>query len=361
MNRLKRAAITVRTVWRRIPVWGKWLAMMMLMLVGLYQLHLHTPYVREALSAVGSAHPGWVAGCLVASALSMLSFAGVQHTLLGAAGVKSRLSRNLVIVLASNALSGSIPGGPVLGTALTYRETRKLGASPVVAGWQLVISGILATLGLVLLGLGGFVFLGTITSPVVLVLSLISLVAVFAVVQWMVTHPHLIEKRIHPILVWIWRKRRKDPSTVVTALHRTITQAEAVKVPLPKLGAAFAWSLFNWVADVACMGCAAYAVGARPTVGGMAIAYVSGKVVGSAPITPGGMGTVDGTLTWALTLGGLTGADSLATVLIYRLISFGLVVAIGWILVGVLFRGATQDSSLLETFTKETSDMDTEH
>ena len=347
----------VKQVWNAIPRWLSSFVVLIIVVVVLFVLYHHTPFLKEAFAAIRTANYWWVAACVAASLASMLSFAAVQWTLLRAAGVHSPFWKNTAIVFASNALSGSIPGGPVLGTALTYRETRKLGASTIVATWQLVVAGVLATVGLTILGLGGFIFVGTTSNPYLLTAALIALVAVLFVLQWAMRHPQLIEGRLRPIVQWVQQKRRKDPEPALDKLHSTMEQMKAVKLSRRELLKSFGWSLFNWIADVACMGCAAYAVGARPSVGGMAIAYVSGKIIGTAPVTPGGFGTVDGTLIWALTLGGLTAANSLATVLVYRLIRFALMVLIGWLLVLVLFRGSEKTSALVSGYAETAEEL----
>ena len=81
---------------------------------------------------------------IVAALLSMDSFAQVQRALLRSAGVKVRQWQSLSLILAANSVSQTMPGGQVLAPAFTYRETRKWGATPVVASWQVVMSGLLA-------------------------------------------------------------------------------------------------------------------------------------------------------------------------------------------------------------------------
>jgi uncharacterized protein (TIRG00374 family) len=49
------------------------------------------------------------------------------------------------------------------------------------------------------------------------------------------------------------------------------------------------------------------------------------------PITPGGLGAVEGSLTVALVTFGGAQASTVAAVLLYRLISFWLVVPVGWV------------------------------
>ena len=361
-SKIKKFCKGVKSTWNAIPRWIRSFIMLAILAAILFVLYERTPFLKDAFVAIRTANYWWLAACIAAAMASMLSFAAVQWTLLRAAGVHSPFWKNTATVFASNALSGSIPGGPVLGTALTYRETRKLGASTVVATWQLVVSGVLAGVGLTILGLGGCIFVGTTSNPYLLSAALVALIAVLAILQWAMHNPKLIEGRIRPIVAWVQKKRHKDPQPALDKLHSTMEQMDAVELSQKELLKSFGWSFFNWIADVACMGFAAYAVGAHPSVGGMAIAYVSGKIIGTAPVTPGGVGTVDGTLVWALTLGGLTAANSLATVLVYRLVSFALMVLIGWILVFVLFRGSEKTSSLeLDDAAAGTSTNDTKN
>ena len=47
---------------------------------------------------------------------------------------------------------------------------------------------------------------------------------------------------------------------------------------------AFSWSLFNWIADVACLAFAAYAAGGKPSLAGLTVAYAAARAVGSIPL-----------------------------------------------------------------------------
>ena len=55
----------------------------------------------------------------------------------------------------------------MLSATFIYRQQRIWGASPVVASWQLVMSGALQVIGLALLGLGSAFMLGAKQQPVV--------------------------------------------------------------------------------------------------------------------------------------------------------------------------------------------------
>ncbi len=76
-----------------------------------------------------------------------------------------------------------MPGGPVLSATFIYRQQRIWGASPVVASWQLVMSGVLQVVGLALLGLGGAFLLGASKNPLSLIFTLGGFVALLLLAQ----------------------------------------------------------------------------------------------------------------------------------------------------------------------------------
>ena len=119
-----------------------------------------------------SANWWWVLAAVVAAMASMHSFAQIQRTLLRSAGVRVKQWRSEAAFYAGNALSTTMPGGPVLSATFIYRQQRIWGASPVVASWQLVMSGALQVIGLALLGLGGAFLLGATKNPLSLIFSL---------------------------------------------------------------------------------------------------------------------------------------------------------------------------------------------
>ncbi|MGW6267044.1 hypothetical protein, partial [Cellulosimicrobium funkei] len=61
----------------------------------------------------------------------------------------------VAVVYGATAMSVTLPAGQVFSTAFTYRQTRRWGASPVVASWQLVFSGVVSAAGLALIGVLG--------------------------------------------------------------------------------------------------------------------------------------------------------------------------------------------------------------
>ena len=281
----------------------------------------------------------WVLACTVAAMLSMDSFAQVQRALLRSAGVPVTQWKSLSVILAANSLSQTMPGGQVLAPAFTYRETRKWGATPVVASWQVVMSGLLAGVGLAVLGFGGAMLAGAKTSPFSVVFSVTGFIAVAVVLQYLASHPESLKSTGIRVLGWINQIRNKPDDHGTDKLFETLEQLRAVQLTKRDTSIAFGWSLFNWVADVACLMFACWAVDAHPSISGLMVAYAAGKAVGTAvPLLPGGIGVVDAVLVPALTSAGMPAADAITAVLIYRIISYVFVAAVGWVVIAFMFR-----------------------
>ena len=96
------------------------------------------------------------------------------------------------------------------------------------------------------------------------------------------------------------------------------------------------WGTANWLFDCACFAMMFLAIGSTIPWKGMLLAYGAGQLAAALPITPGGLGAVEGSITIALVAFGGAQVTTVDAVLLYRLISFWLVLVVGWMLWGVL-------------------------
>jgi uncharacterized membrane protein YbhN (UPF0104 family) len=318
--------------------WARWL----LLGVAAVVLAVEASLVRDQLAAawmsLRSANGWWVLAAIVAAMLSMHSFAQIQRTLLRSAGVVVRQWRSEAVFYAGNALSTTLPGGPVLSATFVYRQQRQWGASPVVASWQLVMSGALQVVGLALLGLGGAFLLGAKNNPFSLLFTLGGFVTLVLLAQAVATRPELIDGIGMRVLGWVNSARNKPPETGLRRWRETLTQLESVSLNRRELGEAFGWSLFNWIADVACLAFAAYAAGGHPSLAGLTVAYAAARAVGSIPLMPGGLLVVEAVLVPGLVSSGMTLPAAISAMLIYRMVSWIFISAIGWAVFFFMFR-----------------------
>ena len=173
---------------------------------------------------------------VVAAMASMHSFAQIQRTLLRSAGVEVKQWRSEAAFYAGNALSTTMPGGPVLSATFIYRQQRIWGASPVVASWQLVMSGVLQVVGLALLGLGGAFLLGASKNPLSLIFTLGGFLALLVLAQAVASRPELIDGIGVRVLSWFNSLRGKPADTGLDKWRETLAQLESVSLSRRELG-----------------------------------------------------------------------------------------------------------------------------
>ncbi|RZL76978.1 MAG: UPF0104 family protein [Rhodococcus sp. (in: high G+C Gram-positive bacteria)] len=322
----------------------RWLLGILLVVVLTVEIVLIWPHLSESIQNLGDLRWGWVAAAVVASLASMFSFARVQRCLLGVADVHVRQRQSLAVTLAANSMSVTLPGGPVLATTFSYRQTRIWGASPVVATWQLVMAGVLQATGLALVGLTGALMVGAKTNPFSLIFTFGGLCAFLVVAQYAASRPNALEGVGITAIRVANAVRKKPPLTGIRTWKHIVDQMSAVRMSRTDTARAFGWSLFNWVADASCLAFACYAIGGHPSFAGLAVAYAAGNSARSViPLLPAGLGVMDAVLVPTLTAAGLSGAEAVSAIVVYRFVSFILMAAIGWIVFGVRYRGVAQD------------------
>ncbi|NLE80048.1 MAG: UPF0104 family protein [Rhodococcus sp.] len=306
------------------------------------------PTLNESWQALTEIHWGWVALCIAAQAVSLSGYGAVQQRLLRAGNVIVSQAKSVSVIYASTAMSVTLPAGQVFSTAFTYKQTRRWGATPVVASWQLAISGVIAALSLALIAATGAFAVGSSVSPITLVLSLIGAAALFYLLRHIVRNPDSIEQIGRWVLVRFNRFRKKPLDTGVHRWQIILAQLDSVELKRTDLLATFGWSGVHRIADLACLGLACWAIGAEPSLAGLLIAFAAAKAVASIPLAPGGLGFVDGTLIATLTAAGTTAPQALAAVFVYRMVSYILVALVGWATFLVLFRNNQHENPELE-------------
>ncbi|MBV8987789.1 MAG: UPF0104 family protein, partial [Solirubrobacterales bacterium] len=102
------------------------------------------------------------------------------------------------------------------------------------------------------------------------------------------------------------------------------------------IGASLTAALLNWITDCACLVTAILAVAGNVPWRGVLVAYAIAQIAANLPITPGGIGIVEGTLSLLLVAYGMPTSTAVAAVLLYRIISFWIFVPVGWATAGAL-------------------------
>ena len=103
----------------------------------------------------------------------------------------------------------------------------------------------------------------------------------------------------------------------------------------------------RWVLDYLTLLAALTAVGADPRPSLVLLAFCAAQLLGTLPITPGGLGFVEAGLTGTLALAGVSGGKAVVATLAYRLFSFWLPIPVGAV-AGVIHsrrHGAVEEAS----------------
>lgn len=318
--------------------WIRWLAPVVVLAIIGVVFRDQLPFLGQAFAALSHASPTSVAAAVVCSVLAIVSMAVVMRILLTKEGVRVNLGNATAITLASNAWSTTIPGGPALSAWLTFKVHRSWGASVGLCGWFFVISGALSTVWMVVIGIATVIFLGARLSVWALVGSLAFALAAIIALFWAVYHPEVLRR-------WV----RFLPEKIRGKVTDVVDQLASIRMSPGAFLAAAVFSLLNQLIDVATLYFSVSAVtGTLPgfsaglnetTIQGVALAFIMTKLAGAAQVTPGGIGTVEPVATASLVASGLTLVDATAVTLIYRIVSFALITAIGWVIYLVAYAG----------------------
>jgi len=308
--------------------------------------------LTRSFSTLGHIRWAWIPLAVFCEFGSMAAFARSQRRLLRAGGTKLHLRSVMAVTYAGNAISVSLPlAGPEVSAAFSFRQFSRHGIDPVVAGWALAVSGIISSFAFsfvlaagaigshnpaaVGLGLGGAV------------ISLVPTVAVVAALRFEAARRRL--NRLLARLVALSRRlfRRPGPGAEQT-LERLLDRLSAIRLPRLQYAEVFGLSVGNWLADCLCLLAALDATGSAPHLPDLVLAYGLAMAAGGIGLTPGGLGVMEVALTAALVGAGVTGQHALAGVLVYRLISFWLVMAAGWAVMVLLLRRQRADAAVPE-------------
>jgi uncharacterized protein (TIRG00374 family) len=286
-----------------------------------------------SLGRIAHSHWSWIPAAIALELVSMGTFALMQRQLLGAGGIRVGCRPMMATILAANALSVSVPvAGPELGAAFTFRRFKKLGADTSLASWALVVGGLVSWVGAILiLGAGGAL------SGNVLVTGAALLAAVLVIAAGIAVRSAMDRSRLHPLIerpaAWMIRRVARLLSHPVDHPHQAIQSwvmgLHTLRPSRSAWGKVGALGVANWLTDASVLAISVLAVGAPVPWRTLLLIYAVATVIGSLGITPGGIGLVEGTLCLGLVGTGLPAALALAAVLLYRLVSFWLVMAIG--------------------------------
>ncbi|HEX4538695.1 MAG TPA: YbhN family protein [Acidimicrobiales bacterium] len=293
------------------------------------------------LAAVGHSlvHVRW--GLLLAAlgleAASMVVFALIQQRLLRAGNVEVGLGPMTAIALAANALALTLPGGVAWGATWVFGRLRRRGADRPLAGWVVLVSGALGSFALFLVVAAGIEIAGG-RGPVAHLRPVAAGLAAMPVVAAGVA---LLGRRSPGA-----RAVGRGVAGATSGMPHLRRLADAAGTLASRVGAVGldvrGWTtigllaMLNWLIDCACLVTCVWAISGTVPWRGVLVAYGLAQVAASFPLVPGGLGVVEGSLSFFLVAYGMSAESALAGVFLYRIVSFWSVVPVGWGIWGCL-------------------------
>jgi uncharacterized protein (TIRG00374 family) len=303
--------------------------------------------LTSAWHEVSRANLGWVLAAVVAEAASLFTFSLLQHRVLrlsagdGPAIPMPALAALAALSLANDAIANTVPGEPVISSAYRYRFYRRYGTPAASAGWTIFTVLVAQAIGLsLLLLLGVIVALAGSPNAKYTPITIVGLVLIATAVAVLVRRDLVL--RLLAVAPRAARRasgdRRRGVHALAVRIESTLARMREIPLSVGSTVEVITIAAVAWFADFCCLLCGFGAVRAAVPWSGVLLAYGVAQVAGSLPVVPGGIGIIEGSLAVILMQYGAGRVPALSAALVYRIISFWLVIAIGWITVGVIAR-----------------------
>lgn len=286
---------------------------------------------RREFHRIGHLNFLWLIVGLLVEFAALLAYAELTRTVLSP-GAPSRF-RILRINMWALAISHTLPGGTVPGTAASYRLLTESN-----------VPGSTAAFGLAAQGIGSAVVLNVIFWLALLIsiplqgynpaygfaaLLGVLLLGLFAGVVYLLTRGErqasLFVKRVGDRLPFVRTES-------VTSLLQKVADRMKILFTSPELlTRAGLWAAANWILDAASLWVFLFAFGAHVSPIDVLVAYGLANILAVIPITPSGLGVIELTIIAVLKGFGVAAGIAAAGVLSWRLVNFWLPIPFGGI------------------------------
>jgi uncharacterized protein (TIRG00374 family) len=289
---------------------------------------------RKAIHLLGQVDPAYLLAGLGLEAASIVAYGQLTRSVLpgkGGGRAAPSLWTIIRIQLATLSLSHCVPGGAAAGSSLSYRLLTDAGVDGADAGFALATQGLGSALVLnVLLWVALVVSIPfTGFDPLYLTVALIGaiLLAAFGLVVFLLTRG---EERAATLFGRVLgRVPLLDAGTVERFVHRLAARLRELANDRRLLARAIGWAAANWLLDAASLWVFVAAFGHHIRPDELLVAYGLANVLAAIPLTPGGLGIIEGVLTSSLVGFGTPRGIAILGVLSWRLVNFWLPIPVG--------------------------------
>jgi uncharacterized protein (TIRG00374 family) len=286
---------------------------------------------RKSLNLLGKINIAYVIAGVALEAAALVSYSQLTHTVLRHEG--PRRSRLLRINLSSLAVSHIMPGGTAPGTAVAFRLLTQSGVPGADAGFALAMQGAGSALvlnSILWLALLVSVFLhGYNPLYAVAAGAGVVLMGLFAAVVVALTRGR--DRSVEVIRRWAAHVPILDGDMLAVQTRRVAERLGQFLSERQLLARAVGWAAAFWLLDASSLFVFIAAFGKIVSPVDLLVAYGLAQVLAVIPITPSGLGVIEGVLIPTLTGFGVSREVAILGVLGYRLVNFWLPIPVGGI------------------------------
>lgn len=290
------------------------------------------PSFRQAVNDLNQVEPFLLVVGIGLQGLSLYAYSLLTKAALGEQGDRITSLRLFRIQLSTKALGNIVPGGSAASTALGFRLLTMSGVPRPDAAFALATAGIGSAVVLNLI-----LWFGLIVSIPVRGVNPGYGAAAIVGVLLMAFAAFLIfglvdgQGRSERLVRAVARRLRFDEHHAAEVLAHLGSRIEGLVLDKGLLIRVLGWATINWTLDALSLWVFLRAFGGSIDLDALIVSFGLANVFSVIPITPGGLGLVEGIYIPALVGFGLTRRTAAVGVLTYRVAQFWMPIVVGWL------------------------------
>jgi hypothetical protein len=337
--------------------WLRFVLGLAVVVLAVWVLSSHTNELSGISDVFSHLQWWWLAPALVVELGSFVCFSAMEYGLLRAGGLTPPKVPLLEMTFASQAMTNSLPVGSAAAAVYGFRWFRRFGADIALATWSLAGTLVASVVSLSLVAIIGLAMATGQGASLDLVPVLVGALAVTMAVGALFVYERPLVGVVTVSLRVARRLTGHPRGNHQETVEHLLGWMTTVRLNWGQIARIVGWGAGNWLFDCACFAMMFPAVNAPVPWKGLLLAYGAGQLAANLPITPGGLGVVEGSITIALVAFGGQRTSTVDAVLMYRILSFWLVLVIGWALWGVLALGVRRGRWSREVVGKEADEV----
>ncbi len=288
------------------------------------------PSFREAITKLGGINVWLLSLGLGLEIAALFCYSLLTHAALGPQADQVSIWRLFRIQLSTKAVGSLVPGGSAASSAMGYRLLVHSGIPGPDAGFALATAGIGSAVVLNVI-----LWFGLIVSiPVRGVNPIYGAAAIAGVIVMLLAAAVIFglmdgQGRAERALRRGARMMRMNEDRVGEVTKHLGNRLEGLAREPGLLRRVLIWAAANWILDIAALWVFLRAFGGSVDIDGLVVSFGIANVLSSVPITPGGLGIVEGIYIPSLVGFGLDSSTATVGVLSYRVAQYWLPILIG--------------------------------